>query len=653
MSTTTDWEPEYLDWKAGRRPDLDREYFLRNHKGAMMGGPPLDSRIARMAQLDALWDLAESRAAENVAALARTVCRIAASALRRPAPDALAVYGAQGGADGREDALLVLRAAGYDPEPQAQRWAQELPVHRQASSRTGELYADDPMHDPRVIAALREGRSMAEVADIGAEVAAGRRRAKQEALDAAGQDPSVLWVTRAGKALRDGGAATPLMPQRSVVRCGVPELGSEPVPPGAAVHLGRGRLEELTMPDYRDHIEDARDLLELAAQTAEGRRAVRRWAQQVADALPADEQDEPVVLQPVPPGLAGSGYVVNRDAMRRSGYDATAVALSETGGAGIGLYPDVPGAGLYLAGAAGPYDGSDYPGPGRAGNGGTMQYDMAALQQAAAQDEIDRYALMMQGRRPGPARPQYAGLRLSEPWPLEEADADDVVQATMELAARAGEAVTFGDCAEAVDELALSRTPETSGESSSRADALVSLAGMFPARSPAAQELDLELARQREIDRITREHTGRRRASDRIARRQGAMPDEAETAEEEVDSIVERHRDMLSHAPREGRAIVRMNSDRENYNRYGEPVVDRITGRQPRRGGVMHPEVERLAREHGLYLGPPAGNETYPVKSAPQHEREEVRARAGHQGGLFSIEQLHRQAMRSALSSRG
>ena len=265
-----------------------------------------------------------------------------------------------------------------------------------------------------------------------------------------------------------------------------------------------------------------------------------------------------------------------------------------------------------------------------------MQYDPAAIYQAAAQDEIDRYALMMQGRRPGPARPQYAGLSVSEPSPLDEADADDSVQATMQLASRIPGA-TFRDVAEAVDEIALS------GSTGDRADALVSLATRYaPASpSPAAGELDLELARQREIARVT--------SSDRIARAQGAVPSEAETAEEEVRRIVAENRHMLSEAPRRGRTA--LTSDRE-YDRYGEPA-DHITAGQPARGGVPHPGVLDIIQRHGLYFGPPAGNETYPVKSAQQREREEVRARHGHQGGLYDIPQWHRGATRMMAMPRG
>ena len=370
------------------------------------------------------------------------------------------------------------------------------------------------------------------------------------------------------------------------------------------------------MPDYREHILEARELLELAAQSAAGRHEIRKWAAEVAAALDQQEAENDPAAE-------------RRAAQVRAAQDLgyANIALSETGGAAIELYPDGPGAGLGLAGTA--------------GDGGTMRYDPAAIYEAAARDEIDRYALMLQGRRPGPARPQYAGLSVSEPWPLDEADPDDIVQATMQLAGITEGGATFRDVAEAVDELALSRTPHTARETASRADALVSLAGMFPARSPAAGELDLELARQREVDRITHEHG--RGAAGRIARRQGAEPDEAETAAEEVDSIVARHRDMLSHAPRQGRTHLTSDQDYDKFTRQND-------GGQPARGGVMHPEVERLAREHGLLVGW-SPNTTYPVPSAAERERQQ--RRATNRRGMFTIQELHRQALRSAASSRG
>lgn len=171
---------------------------------------------------------AERRAAvearEDVAALARMVCRLAARGMSMPAPDALAAIGARSGPAGQQDALRCLRAAGYSPEPASQRWAEEAPLQRQSSRQTGDLYADDPAHDPRVTAALLAGRPRAEVAELVAEVAAERQRAQEEAASAA---PGVMWTTRNGDVVRDGGPAAPLVPQRSAVRQSVPPLGAE------------------------------------------------------------------------------------------------------------------------------------------------------------------------------------------------------------------------------------------------------------------------------------------------------------------------------------------------------------------------------------------------------------------------------------------
>ena len=126
---------------------------------------------------------------------------------------------------------------------------------------------------------------------------------------------------------------------------------------------------------------------------------------------------------------------------------------------------------------------------------------------------------------------------------------------------------------------------------------------------------------------------------------ESAMPTEAEVAGEEVARLVRESRGILSDAPRKGRTA--LTSDRE-YDRYGEPV-DHITGGQPRRGGVVHPEVERLAREHALYFNDP--NTVYPVPSAAERERQQ--RRATNRRGLFTIQELHRQALRSAAGSRG
>ena len=197
---------------------------------------PLDSNGRPLASAALRVHLAEVQAAaaarEDIEALARVVCRMAARGLMMPAPDALAVLGAQGGPGGREDALRCLRAAGYPPEPQAQRWAEEAPLRRQ-SSTVADPYSNDPAYDDRVTAALREGRSTAEIADLIAQVAAERDRAQRYQLEqraAAGQPPGHMWDLVGGGVLRDG--TRPAAPvQRSAVRRDVPELGSEPVPP--------------------------------------------------------------------------------------------------------------------------------------------------------------------------------------------------------------------------------------------------------------------------------------------------------------------------------------------------------------------------------------------------------------------------------------
>ena len=215
---------EVLGWLLRRTP-----HGPLDTNGRPLAGAALRVHLMKQAELDAA-----AAAREDIEALARVVCRMAARGLMMPAPDALAVLGAQGGPGGREDALRCLRAAGYPPEPQAQRWAKEAPLRQQSGTVAGSLYAEDPSHDPRVTEALLAGASMAEVADLVAEVRAERQQAQQDAraaAAAAGHDPGVLWVTREGGVVRDGGAVTPLVPQRSVVRKDVPELGSEPVPP--------------------------------------------------------------------------------------------------------------------------------------------------------------------------------------------------------------------------------------------------------------------------------------------------------------------------------------------------------------------------------------------------------------------------------------
>ncbi len=202
-----------------------------DERGRPLFGAALEAHLRKQAELDAAAGYAE-----DIKAVARIVCRLAGRALRMPAPDALAALGAQAGNGGQADALRTLRAAGFDPEPRAQRWAEEAPLARQASSRAGNLW-DDPEHDPRVIQALREGQPLDEVADLVAQITAERRREREEAEAALPVPPDVLWTTREGRPVRESRQATPFMAQHSIVRRDVPELGSEPVepvPPGPA-----------------------------------------------------------------------------------------------------------------------------------------------------------------------------------------------------------------------------------------------------------------------------------------------------------------------------------------------------------------------------------------------------------------------------------
>jgi hypothetical protein len=341
--------------------------------------------------------------------------------------------------------------------------------------------------------------------------------------------------------------------------------------------------------DYHARISQARELLELAAQSGpEARAAIKQWTQAVADHLP----DEEPVGQPEPATAGQARTAWSRPALRRGGYDADAVALSETGDAGIELYPDVR--------AAGHYDEPGmYPGPGQAAPAG--QYTEDQLREAFVADEIARLGIMAQGMRPGrPARPQYSGAQLSAPavqlsQPGErEPDDDLLVSATMELAARTGGRLTFGQVADAVDELA-------GGEPSRRAAALVELAGRFPGGSPAADELDLELARRREADRY--------------ASQPGDDP--------RVADIVRRNPHMLAEYPQRGRTHVTVVTDEEPTDHA-----------QPARGGAVHPEVERLLRDHGALLGFDP-NTRHPVNSAARRAREEARARPGHTNARY------------------
>ena len=191
--------------------------------GRPLKGRALEYHLRKQAELRAA---AEAR--EDIAAFARLYARDLARRTRLPVHAALASLGSE------PDALRVVRLVGADPGPVARTWAEERPLRQQSSTVAGDLYAGDPSRDPRVTEALLAGRPMAEVADLVAEVRAERQQAGQDAraaAAAAGHDPGVLWVTREGAVLRDGGAVRLLVPQRSVVRKDVPELGSEPVPP--------------------------------------------------------------------------------------------------------------------------------------------------------------------------------------------------------------------------------------------------------------------------------------------------------------------------------------------------------------------------------------------------------------------------------------
>ena len=198
----------------------------RGGDGRPLSGAALDVHLRRQAEL-----AAAAGYAEDIRAMARTVCRMAAGALRMPAPDALAALGAQAGNGGREDSLRVLRAAGIDPDPQARRWAEEAPLLQQSSSRAGDLYAGDPEHDPRVTEAVLAGAPLDEVADLVAQITAERARLKDEAAAARPLPPDVLWETRDGRLVRESPQARPLTEQRSIVRRSVPPLGERP--PGA------------------------------------------------------------------------------------------------------------------------------------------------------------------------------------------------------------------------------------------------------------------------------------------------------------------------------------------------------------------------------------------------------------------------------------
>jgi hypothetical protein len=188
-------------------------------RGRPLAGIALEVHLRKQAELAAA---AEAR--EDVAALARVVCRLAARGLGLPAADALAALGVQAGPAGRGDALRVLRCAGIDPEPQAHAWAEQAPIRQQASRGRG--WDGDPEHHPEVVALIRTpGVPMQAVLEKIAEVA--ERQARERAAQRAAS-PGVLWATRDGKEVREERAPVPLQPQRSIIRENVPPLGAEP-----------------------------------------------------------------------------------------------------------------------------------------------------------------------------------------------------------------------------------------------------------------------------------------------------------------------------------------------------------------------------------------------------------------------------------------
>lgn len=165
-------------------------------------------------------EAAEAEQAAVVRAAARAVAWMAAQMARQgggSAPDVLRQ------ALGRDDALRILRMAGMNAGPVAASWADAAPG-RPAQSRS-DFWDRFPDHDRDFVAGRRA------LPDVAADYDA-RRRERQ-----AQRQSSVLWQTRDGTPVTDGGAAVtgasfgpsgaPV--QRSAVNTGVPELGSEQV----------------------------------------------------------------------------------------------------------------------------------------------------------------------------------------------------------------------------------------------------------------------------------------------------------------------------------------------------------------------------------------------------------------------------------------
>jgi hypothetical protein len=98
---------------------------------------------------------------------------------------------------GRERTLRIAGYAGIDPAGMAAGWDdQERAVMRQASTRMGEDYSQDPAHDPRVTDAIMAGMPMAEISRIRQQVTAKYRERARAAAE--GRQPRAVAGPAAG-----------------------------------------------------------------------------------------------------------------------------------------------------------------------------------------------------------------------------------------------------------------------------------------------------------------------------------------------------------------------------------------------------------------------------------------------------------------------
>ncbi len=242
--------------------------------------------------------------------------------------------------------------------------------------------------------------------------------------------------------------------------------------------------------------------------------------------------------------------------------------------------------------------------------------------------------------------------------------------ATQELADRAG--WTYSEAVQRVDRQVAGKDPKAyidkdNGvlrsarltDPGARGAALVELAAIFPPEPGRPTPEEMELSRRRDDDTGTApvseaegpgvvaglvarypgvlSHTPTRLA---LARSSVPAASDDVPAGAKVDDLVDRYPGMLSNAPRRGQTHTAVIKDEDTRD-----------SRQPGRGGVVHPEVERLLRARNALMGLDP-NTVHPVKSAAERERGERRAQTTRRGGR-SIEELHRSATRSATSSRG